>query len=101
MDEEASPVSAFESHHRRLALDPESPFVRTLVVQRPRVDRIDTLRARTLSSVGPSVRTKRVVEDEAEFYVVLGAEFGISRRDDRLWALACAQHEAFLAREMA
>ena len=53
MEEEASPVSAFEPHHRRLATDPESPFVKTLVVQRPRVDRIDTLRARTLSSVGP------------------------------------------------
>ena len=57
MDEEASPVSAFEPHHRRLATDPESPFVKTLVVQRPRVNRIDTLRARTLSVVGPDRTT--------------------------------------------
>ena len=48
-----SPVAAFEPHHRRLAPDPESPFVRTLVVQRPLDDRIVTLRARTLSEIGP------------------------------------------------
>lgn len=101
MEAEASPVSAFEPHHRRLALDPESPFVRTLVVQAPRVDRIDTLRARMLSSVGPDVSSKRVVADEAEFYAVLRDVFGVSRRDPRLWALACAQHEAFLARPAA
>ena len=86
MDEEASPVSAFEPHHRRLATDPESPFVKTLVVQRPRVDRITTLRARTLSVVGPDVDSKRVVADEAEFYAVLVGEFGVTRRDPRLWA---------------
>lgn len=97
MDEDPSPVSAFKPHHRRLATDPESPFVRTLVVQRPYPDRIDTLRARTFSSVGPSVDEKRVVADEAEFYAVL-ERFGITRRDPRLWAQACAQHEAFLAR---
>ena len=98
MEEEASPVSAFEPHHARLATDPESPFVKTLVVQRPRVDRIDTLRARTLSVVGPGLDDKRVVADEDEFYAVLRDEFGVTRRDPRLWAQACVQHEAFLAR---
>jgi N-hydroxyarylamine O-acetyltransferase len=101
MDEEASPLRAFEPHHRRLATDPESPFVKTLVVQRPRVDRIDTLRARTFSSVGPDVNAKRVVADEAEFYAVLEGELGITRRDNRLWAQACVQHEEFLARTAA
>ncbi|MBE2314798.1 arylamine N-acetyltransferase [Solirubrobacter sp. CPCC 204708] len=96
MDEDPSPVSAFEPHHRRLATDPESSFVKTLVVQRPRADRIDTLRARTFSSVGPGVAEKRVL-DEAEFWAVLSGEFGITRRDPRLWALAVAQHDAFLA----
>ena len=101
MAAEPSPVSAFEPHHRRLATDPESPFVRTLVVQKPGADRITTLRARTLSVVGPSVDERRVVADEDDFYAVLAGEFGITRRDPRLWALACAQHEAFLAREPA
>ena len=55
MDEEASPVSAFEPHHRRLATDPESPFVKTLVVQRPREDRIDD--APGADVVGRSGRT--------------------------------------------
>ena len=100
MEEEASPVSAFDPHHRRLATDPESPFVKTLVVQRPGVDRIVTLRARTLSVVGPDVDSKRVVADEDEFYAVLVGEFGVTRRDPRLWAQACAQHEAFLSREV-
>ena len=49
MREEASSVADFEAHHRRLATDPESNFVTTLVVQSPRADRIVTLRARTLS----------------------------------------------------
>jgi N-hydroxyarylamine O-acetyltransferase len=90
-------VSAFEPHHRRLATDPESSFVKTLVVQRPHPDRITTLRARTLSVVGPAHASKHVVADEAEFYAVLAGEFGVTRRDPRLWPAACAQHDAFLA----
>jgi N-hydroxyarylamine O-acetyltransferase len=97
MDEDPSPVSAFEPHHRRLSTDPESSFVKTLVVQRPRVDRITTLRARTLSVVGVGVSDKRVLADEGEFFDVLASEFGITRRDPRLWSLAYAQHEAFIA----
>jgi N-hydroxyarylamine O-acetyltransferase len=97
MDEDPSPVSAFEPHHRRLATDPESPFVKTLVVQRPAVDRITTLRARTLSVVGPGVGSKRVVSDEGEFWDVLSSVFGVTRRDPRLWSKAWAQHEAWLA----
>jgi N-hydroxyarylamine O-acetyltransferase len=97
MEATPSPVAAFEPHHRRLATDPESPFVRTLVVQRPGPDRITTLRARTLSVVGPGGDEQRVVADEAEFWTVLRDTFGITRRDPRLWALAVAQHDAFLA----
>jgi N-hydroxyarylamine O-acetyltransferase len=101
MVEEESPVSAFEVHHQRLATDPASSFVQTLVVQQPREDRIVTLRARTLSSIGPSVDDKRVVADAADFAMVLHDVFGITvggSRLERLWTLAAAQHEAFLAR---
>ncbi len=84
-------VAAFAPHHRRLSTDPESPFVRTLVVQRPYEDRIVTLRSRTLSVRGPAVDSSRV----------LGAdEFGLTldgARVERLWALAEAQHAAFVA----
>ena len=83
---------------------PDSPFVRTLVVQQPRADRIVTLRSRTLSEVGPTVDTKYVVTDVAEFGSVLRDVFGITitgTRLDRLWMRAVAQHESFVARETA
>jgi N-hydroxyarylamine O-acetyltransferase len=98
-----SHVSDFEPHHRRLATSPESSFVQTLVCQKPLADRVVTLRARTLSSAGPSVYEKRVLS-EREFASVLHDEFGIAEsrdRVERLWGFACAQHEAFLAREAA
>ncbi len=101
MAEAESAVADFEVHHRRLATDPASSFVQTLVVQQPRLDRIVTLRARTLSSVGPAVDEKRVVEDRDALAAVLRDMFGITvggERLDRLWAQAAAQHEAFLAR---
>jgi N-hydroxyarylamine O-acetyltransferase len=91
--------AAFEPHHRRLATDPESPFVRTLVVQRPTDDRIVTLRSRTFSETGPEVDAKRVVDRE-EFAALLHDAFGIrldGGRRERLWTLATAQHEAFQA----
>ena len=99
IDPPACTVADFEPHHRRLSSDPESPFVRTLVVQRPLDDRIITLRARTLSEVGPSVNTKRVVSRE-EFGTVLTDVFGVvlsGPRLERLWERAEAQHEAFMA----
>jgi N-hydroxyarylamine O-acetyltransferase len=103
MSPERSEVADFEPHHRRLATDPESSFVRTLVCQKPLVDRIVTLRSRTLSSLGPSVDTKLVL-DEPSFAAVLRDEFGIAVSEERLarlWRLACAQHEAFVASEAA
>ena len=99
MQPEISEVRAFEPHHRRLRLEPDSPFVRTLVVQSPRDDRIVSLRARTLSEIGPSVDTKRVVSRD-EFPAVLADVFGIGvsgARLERLWSLAVEQHEAFMA----
>jgi hypothetical protein len=58
-----------------------------------------SLRARTLTEVGPAVDRRRVLADEAEFADVL-AGFGIAvdpARLARLWAAACEQHESFLA----
>ena len=100
MTEEESVLADFDPHHARLAGDPESPFVKTFVLQSPRPDRIVTLRARTLSAVGPDVDAKRVVELD-EFAGVLRDEFGVvvgGERLERLWTQAVAQHEAFLAR---
>jgi N-hydroxyarylamine O-acetyltransferase len=99
----AVPLSAFARHHKRLATSPASGFVRVLVVQAPRADRILTLRARTYSEAGPGVQHREVLPDEAAFTAVLQERFGIDpvalgrERVARLWARACAQHEAFAA----
>jgi N-hydroxyarylamine O-acetyltransferase len=100
MTEEESVLADFDPHHRRLATDPESSFVKTFVVQSPRPDRIVTLRSRTLSVVGPGETSKRVLERD-EFAPTLEGEFGVvvdGERLERLWERAVAQHEAFLAR---
>ena len=99
MTEKESTLADFDVHHHRLAHDPESSFVKTLVVQSARPERVVTLRARTLSAIGPGVDDKRVI-DRDEFGPVLLGEFGIAldgERLERLWGLAAAQHEAFTA----
>jgi N-hydroxyarylamine O-acetyltransferase len=102
----AAPVvelSAFDPHHRRLSTEPDSNFVRTLIVQRPYDDRIETLRSRTLSVDGPGRRERRVLTDIDELAAALDETFGIdpdglgAARLERLWAQACAQHEAWAA----
>jgi arylamine N-acetyltransferase len=99
MAPEPSPLSAFQEHHRRLSTDPASSFVQTLVVQRPRPDRIVTLRSRTLTERGPGIDTHRVLDRGAFADVLAGLGLRLdAERRERLWALACAQHEAFTAR---
>jgi N-hydroxyarylamine O-acetyltransferase len=88
---------AFEPHHRRMSTDPASTFVQTLVVVKPADDRITALRARTLSERGPAVETKRVLDRE-QFEDALTGLFALrldAGRIERLWALACAQHDTF------
>ena len=75
MQEDASPVSAFEAHHRRLATDPESNFVKTLVVQKPagRPDRhtarADALRGRAGSRLqAGGGRSRRVLSRPARCF---------------------------------
>jgi N-hydroxyarylamine O-acetyltransferase len=97
MAPEPSPLAAFAEHHRRLSTDPASSFVQTLVVQRPRADRIVTLRSRTLTERGPAVDTRRVL-DRGEFDDCLAGLHLDAGRMDRLWELASAQHAAFTAR---
>ena len=101
MTEEELPLSAFDPHHRRMATDPESSFVKTLVVQQPSVDRITSLRARTFSSIGPSVDKKRRARAGRVRRRLCATSSAITvggERLERLWAQAVEQHEAFLAR---
>lgn len=100
MADAPSPAAAFARHHVRTSTDPASAFVQTLVVQQPKDDRIVTLRSRTLSEKGPAIDAKRVL-DRDEFPAALRDVFGLvldDGRAQRVWALAAAQHEAFLAR---
>jgi N-hydroxyarylamine O-acetyltransferase len=105
MGDEAVSLDTFAPHHQRLATDPDSNFVRTLVVQKPGRDRVTTLRARTLSVKGPDLDlANTTMSSEDELAATLQDVFGIdpaalgAERTARLWAAACAQHEAFLLR---
>jgi N-hydroxyarylamine O-acetyltransferase len=101
--DEPAMLEDFQEHHRRLSREPDSAFVRTLVVQRPYDDRVVTLRSRTLFVDGPGHRERTVLPDAAAFARTLRAEFGIDpavlgeARLERLWALAAAQHEEHTA----
>jgi N-hydroxyarylamine O-acetyltransferase len=99
----ASTAEDFAPHHLRIATSPESGFVKTLVVQRPYDERVVTLRSRTLAVDGPGLRERTVIADAGAFAAVLRDTFAIDpdalgpQRMERLWAQACAQHEAFVA----
>ena len=93
-------LEAFQPHHARMSGAEDSPFVRTLVVQRPAADHITTLRARTFTVAGPGRSERRVVEGLEDFAAAL-SRLGVDpdalgpERLAGLWARACAQHEAF------
>ncbi|MGA8112105.1 MAG: arylamine N-acetyltransferase [Actinocatenispora sp.] len=95
----------FAARCTRLGTDPDSPFVRALVVQQARPDHSLTLRARSLSRRGPTVREEREIADQADFEDVLAGEFGVpvatldAASRDRLWHNAREQHVGWLARE--
>jgi N-hydroxyarylamine O-acetyltransferase len=96
-------LEAFDPHHARLSGDPESSFVRTLVVQRPapgpggHAARPDALRPR------PGRRHHATARRRGRSRAHAGAEFGIDaetlgpQRLERLWRQACEQHDAWLA----
>jgi len=96
-------LADFAPHHERLSTSPASSFVRTLIVQMPYDDRVETLRARTLFVDGPGLRERRVLADREAFAVALRDRFGIEpdvlgpERLARLWRAAEAQHEAHRA----
>lgn len=91
----AAGLEAFQPHHERLSTDPESSFVQTLIVERVQEDRITTLRARTLTTRGPTVGEKDVLPDADAFARTLREVYGIDPDVldvDRLWAAAEQQH---------
>jgi N-hydroxyarylamine O-acetyltransferase len=101
--DEAVDLASFAPHHERLATDPASSFVQTLVVQQPHADHVTTLRARTLTRKGPEHDERTVLTSRDAFGATLRETFGIdpdalgAARVARLWDNACAQHEAFVS----
>lgn len=90
----------FVPYHLHQATSPESPFVRTLLVQQPRREHTITLRAATLTIAGPAGKRTVHLASHDEFVAVLREEFGLPVADldtRRLFALASAQTRAWLA----
>lgn len=101
----ARTIEEFESKCRELSTAPDSPFVKTLTVQRPGSQATAVLRARTLTVYDPALpegRSARLIEDAEGFAALLDGEFGLapSESDLRtLWERACEQHERHIAEE--
>ncbi len=101
----ARAIGDFESKCRELSTAPDSPFVKTLTVQRPGARATAVLRARTFTVYDPALpegRSVRLIEEAEEFAALLGGDFGLalSAADLRtLWELACGQHERHVAEE--
>ncbi len=94
-------LSDFIPYCDRLSRSPDSPFVRTLLVQQPRPDHALALQARTLTRRGPAGRWVRELTDRPDLVLVLTSEFGVPVEAlgdpavDRLWELSGAQQAAW------
>jgi N-hydroxyarylamine O-acetyltransferase len=94
-------LEAFDARHRRLSTSPESGFVRTVTAQRRTGNGVVALRALTLTERSHHGTSTRYVTKRDEWFALLADEFllpldgvdGAAR--DRLWASACASHEAW------
>lgn len=103
----AREVGEFAAKCEELSTSPESPFVKTLTVQRPRETDMWGLRARTFTVYDPKLpdgKTARVLADRAEFADLLRGPFNLTLSDTEiatLWAKAVEQHERKLAEDAA
>jgi arylamine N-acetyltransferase len=99
----------FVAPHARLSTSPDSPFVRTLAVQRRDACGVDTLRGLVLSRLegsaagGVAVRRTEELTSAASWFGALADVFGLTLDDvpaDRrqaLWERVCQAHEAWAA----
>lgn len=98
----------FAATHIRLSTSPDSPFVRTVAVQRRDASGVDTLRGRVLSRIEGSaecgmVRREEELTDPASWFGALADVFGLTLQDvpeDRrraLWERVGRAHEAWAA----
>lgn len=101
----ARAIEEFAEKCRELATSPDSPFVKTLTVQRSGEARMTVLRARTFTVYDPSLpddKEARTVERAEDFAEILTGHFGLNLADEEvsaLWAKAKDQHERRLAED--
>jgi arylamine N-acetyltransferase len=106
MDFESAPASLkdFAAQHAYLSTAPDSPFVRVCSAFRRKARSVDILRSLTLTEVHADRIDSTVLQTRDDFYAALRDVFDLplphlSAGDrDRLWSLAVAQYEIFLAR---
>lgn len=97
----------FAAKCEELSTSPESPFVKTMTVQRPRENDMWGLRARTLTVYDPTLpegKTSRVLSDQADFADLLRGNFNLTLSEAEihtLWTKAVDQHERKLAEDAA
>jgi N-hydroxyarylamine O-acetyltransferase len=107
-----TPASAgpedFAATHVRLSTAPDSPFVRTLAVQRRDASGVDMLRGRVLSRVEGSAAGCATAREEElttadSWHAALADVFGLTLEDvpaqrrRELWERVCRAHEAWTA----
>lgn len=100
-------MEAFAARHVQLSTSPESGFVRVPTAQRRRTDGISIVRACTFTRAGSTTDAPLVVEQRADWFALVAAEFGLTFEGvdpaalDRLWRVVRGAHEAHLAHQSA
>jgi len=93
----------FRARHTYLSTSPQSPFVRTCVVQRRDAGGVDELTGCVLRRLGALDGAARTLETRDEWYGALRDVFHLplddltARERERLWTRVRATHEAWLA----
>lgn len=98
----------FAAMHVQLSTSPDSPFVRTLAVQRRDATGVDMLRGRVLTRLegapeGGLARREEELTSYASWFAALGDVFGLTLDDvpvaqrRALWERVCRAHEAWAA----
>jgi N-hydroxyarylamine O-acetyltransferase len=93
----------FRARHGHLSTSPQSPFVRTCVVQRRDARGVDELTGCVLRRIGEGETEPRTLETQGDWLAVLRDVFDLPLDDlgagerDALWARVRAAHEAWLA----
>ena len=96
-------ISDFAERHRYLSTSPDSPFVRTVTVQRRDATTITVLRGLRFRTIDLQGATTSVIEQRDEWFSLLADQFGLTlsaagtAASDALWRHANTRHEAYLA----